>query len=119
MNDTYGHLAGDEVLKRSAQLIKEALRLEDFVGRYGGEEFVVVARGTPAAQAVQLADRLRTKVAEAPVVFEEHEIPVTMSAGVASLEDCGPNRDRESLLSAADERLYQAKESGRNRVVGP
>lgn len=119
VNDTYGHLAGDQVLRRSAQLVKDALRLEDFVGRYGGEEFVVVARGTPAEQAVQLAERLRKKISEAPVVFEQHEIPVTMSAGVASLDDCGPERDRQALLATADERLYRAKESGRNRVVGP
>jgi len=119
VNDTYGHLAGDEVLRRSAQCVRDQLRIEDFVGRYGGEEFLVVARGTPADQAVGLAERLRKKIAEAPVKFENYEIAVTMSAGVASLDDCAPGKNRESLLSTADERLYKAKEGGRNRVVGP
>lgn len=118
VNDTYGHLAGDEVLKCAAKRLKDALRTEDFVGRYGGEEFLVVARGTPVAQAVALADRLRVEVSSEPVVFAGTPIVVTMSAGVASLADCSA-KDRASLLAAADERLYLAKERGRNRVVGP
>jgi diguanylate cyclase (GGDEF)-like protein len=119
VNDTYGHLAGDEVLKCAAQRLKQALRTEDFVGRYGGEEFLIVARGTPVAQAVALADRLRARVSSDPIVFAGQPIVVTMSAGIASLADCGPAKDRSSLLAAADERLYLAKERGRNRVVGP
>lgn len=119
VNDTHGHLAGDEVLKCAAQRLKQALRTEDFVGRYGGEEFLIVARGTPVAQAVALADRLRAGVSSDPIVFAGQPIVVTMSAGIASLADCGPTKDRASLLAAADERLYLAKERGRNRVVGP
>jgi diguanylate cyclase (GGDEF)-like protein len=119
VNDTYGHLAGDAVLKHAARLVQGALRTEDLVGRYGGEEFVVIARGTPADQAVGLADRLRERIASTPIVFEGQTIGVTMSGGVASLEDCGPQRDRASILRTADERLYAAKEGGRNRVVGP
>jgi diguanylate cyclase (GGDEF)-like protein len=119
VNDTYGHLAGDEVLRQAARIIKNALRTEDFVGRYGGEEFLVVARGTSAAQAVDLAERLRRAMSDAPIRFEQESIAVTMSAGVASLADCAPGKDRQSLLSSADERLYSAKDAGRNRVVGP
>jgi diguanylate cyclase (GGDEF)-like protein len=119
VNDTHGHLAGDEVLRQAARIIKNALRTEDFVGRYGGEEFVVVARGTSASQAVELAERLRRAMADAPIRFEQESIAVTMSAGVASLADCTPGKDRQSLLSSADERLYSAKDTGRNRVVGP
>lgn len=119
VNDTFGHLAGDAVLKSTAAKVQQQLRTEDFVGRYGGEEFVVVARGTPVDQGVLLAERLRAKIAEAAVVFESHEILVTMSAGVASLADCVQAKDRATLLSTADERLYKAKQAGRNRVVGP
>ena len=119
VNDTYGHLAGDAVLRRAAEIFRETVRLEDFVGRYGGEEFVVVARGTAAARAVKLAERLRAKIAEAPISFEARQIPVTMSAGVACLDEVSGVTDRASLLTRADERLYRAKEGGRNRVVGP
>jgi diguanylate cyclase (GGDEF)-like protein len=119
VNDTYGHLAGDAVLKRVSSLVSSLLRPSDLVGRYGGEEFVVVARGTVARAAVELADRLREALGRAPIVFEGHEIRVTASAGVASLACCGATRDRNTLLGTADRRLYAAKEGGRNRVVGP
>ena len=119
VNDTYGHLAGDAVLKSVASLVSSLLRSSDLVGRYGGEEFVVVARGTVAAAAVELAERLRQAASELTIAFEGHQIRVTASAGVASLACCGPTRDRATLLGIADRRLYAAKEGGRNRVVGP
>jgi diguanylate cyclase (GGDEF)-like protein len=119
VNDTYGHLAGDAVLKHVAALLSRTVRPEDIVARYGGEEFVIVARGTDAAAAVVLAERLRATVSAEPIRFEAHEIRVTSSAGVASLLCCGQTRDRSTLLGTADRRLYSAKQSGRNRVVGP
>lgn len=119
VNDTYGHLAGDAVLRSTAQVMAHALRQEDLLARYGGEEFVVVARGINVQSAVVLADRLRVAVATTPVVFELQELRVTASAGVASLACCAGRADKATLIGLADQRLYAAKQAGRNRVIGP
>jgi two-component system, cell cycle response regulator len=119
VNDTWGHLAGDAVLKNVATVLGQQMRPDDVLARYGGEEFVVVARDTPIDRAVAFADELRTKVGASPVQFGGQEICVTSSAGVASLVCCGTARDRATLLGTADRRLYAAKQAGRNRVVGP
>ncbi len=118
VNDTYGHLGGDAVLRAVASTFASGLRAEDVLARYGGEEFVILVRGG-AQQALDLADRLRSAIEAASIPFESHTIRVTSSAGVASLDEEGLTPDREALLGAADARLYQAKTSGRNRVVGP
>ncbi len=118
VNDTYGHPAGDEVLKETAGLLRAALRTEDILARYGGEEFVIVARNVELRKAVLLGERVRAIVERTPVRFEGHVIPCTISAGVASLECCGDKRDGATLIALADERLYKAKEGGRNWVVG-
>lgn len=117
VNDTFGHLAGDAVLKHVAALLKRAIRPEDILARYGGEEFVVVARSTDLNAAFTLAERLRTELAAQPIQFETSEIRVTSSAGVASLTCCGAQRDRATLIGTADRRLYAAKQGGRNRVA--
>ncbi len=117
VNDTHGHLAGDHVLRTTAGLLRQAIRNEDMLARYGGEEFVIVARGIALANATQLAERLRASIARAPVDFQGTKIPVTLSAGVATLACCGEPWTAERLLGLADDRLYRAKEGGRNRVV--
>ncbi len=117
VNDTYGHLAGDAVLKSVAALLAKSVRPEDVLARYGGEEFVVVARGTTCAQAAELAERLRSAIESTTITFEATAIRVTASSGVAAVGDGGASHDRASLLGAADARLYRAKTSGRNRVV--
>jgi diguanylate cyclase (GGDEF)-like protein len=119
VNDTYGHLAGDAVLRSTAQILAHGLRTEDLLARYGGEEFVIVARGIPVAQACMVADRLRAAIESSIFPFEQHQLRVTASGGVASLRDCGPRLDKPSLLGFADQRLYQAKLAGRNRIIGP
>lgn len=129
VNDTYGHQAGDAVLKVVAQTLARTLRTEDLIARYGGEEFVVVARGIPISNACVAAERLRQAVIATPILWTHHppgaitpaqiSIPVTTSAGVASLTCCGETKDKATLLRIADQRLYRAKETGRNRVVGP
>ena len=119
VNDTHGHLAGDAVLKNMGALVKRLIRPEDILARYGGEEFVIVARGIDAPNAFILAERLRQTVEREPIVFEDKEIRITSSAGVASLACCGATRDRATLLGTADKRLYAAKTGGRNRVIGP
>ncbi len=118
VNDTYGHQAGDAVLKTVAQVLQKGVRTEDLLARYGGEEFVVVARGINVQQGCAFAERLRMAVAGTSVEFMGKALQVTISLGVASLADCAEHPDKESILHTADTRLYQAKQGGRNRVVG-
>jgi diguanylate cyclase (GGDEF)-like protein len=117
INDTYGHLAGDEVLKATAKSLQAALRDYDQAGRFGGEEFVVLLPSTRSADALRVAERIRAVVER--MVIEDPagggHIPVTVSAGVAAL-DGGSNRELTELLSIADAALYRAKSSGRNQV---
>lgn len=112
INDTLGHQAGDAVLREVANRLLSVLRPYDALGRYGGEEFVVVVPGCDAASAVNLAERLRHSVVVTPIPTSSESIPVTLSLGVANLAD-DPNP--ESLLQRADEALYRAKNAGRNR----
>ena len=109
-NDTYGHQAGDEVLRQVAQILQANVREGDFVARYGGEEFVVVLPRTDSESAVAVAERLREAVQSA----EWRLRPVTGSFGVACIR---PDMEtRQELIEAADQALYQAKKNGRNRV---
>jgi diguanylate cyclase (GGDEF)-like protein len=116
VNDTYGHLVGDEVLRATATTMRAALRTEDLLARYGGEEFVVVARGLDLANAAKLAERLRVIAERNPVAVEGAVVSRTISAGVATLTCCGADATVARLLAIADERLYEAKNGGRNRI---
>ncbi len=116
VNDTYGHMAGDYVLKGVAARIGEALRDEDILARYGGEEFTVILRGTASTGAVNLAERVRKLIEAHPFTFEQQSIPATISIGVATLKD-GNWKSAEELLAHADACLYKSKEGGRNRVT--
>jgi two-component system cell cycle response regulator len=116
VNDKYGHQAGDSVLKGFAQLLKGEAREIDRVGRYGGEEFLLILPGTVLDAAVTFAERLREKVESHTFTYEGGTLKRTMSCGVAS----SPHprvKDEDALLRAADDALYVAKETGRNRVV--
>jgi diguanylate cyclase (GGDEF)-like protein len=117
VNDTHGHPAGDAVLREVAARITRALRIEDVFGRYGGEEFLIVTRGITLERGAQLAERMRVLVDSSPVAFEGASIAVSASFGVASLVCCGATREALALLAIADARLYEAKRTGRNRVV--
>jgi len=116
VNDTYGHPAGDAVLKRACEACSRALRTEDVFARFGGEEFAVVLRGIDIKGASRLGDRLRQSLSSEVVEHEGHRIQVTLSAGAASIACC-KNPSSEELISIADRRLYLAKQQGRNRVV--
>jgi len=117
VNDNYGHQAGDSVLKDVAQLLKGAAREIDRVGRYGGEEFLLILSGTVLDAAVTFADRLREIVAGHTFSLPDgRRITRTISCGVAAWPHPGVT-DQEQLLRAADDALYVAKETGRNRVV--
>jgi diguanylate cyclase (GGDEF)-like protein len=116
VNDNYGHQAGDSVLKEFAQLLKSEAREIDRVGRYGGEEFLLILSGTVLDAAVTFAERLREKVESHTFSYTGGTLRRTMSCGVAA----SPHPrvpDQEALLRAADGALYVAKETGRNRVV--
>jgi diguanylate cyclase (GGDEF)-like protein len=116
VNDSHGHLAGDAVLRAAAGRMRETLRPYDAVGRFGGEEFLLVLPGCGSTAAAALAERLRCHVAAAPVETMGASIPVTLSLGVCAWEGNGPP-DSIALLRAADAALYRAKDSGRNRVA--
>jgi diguanylate cyclase (GGDEF)-like protein len=114
VNDTSGHLAGDEVLREVARRLRAAVRAYDSVGRYGGEEFLVVSPGCATSAGVCQAERLRLVVSRKPISFQGTEISITMSLGVATL-DKGTKGGVEQVLGAADRALYNAKLGGRNR----
>jgi diguanylate cyclase (GGDEF)-like protein len=115
INDTYGHLAGDAVLKEVAHRITQVVRTYDVVGRYGGEEFLVVLPDYGKEQAEQSAERIRAAVAAKPITTDTAEISITVSIGVA-VATSGTTGERE-ILANADAALYTAKNSGRNRVI--
>ncbi len=114
-NDTYGHLAGDEVLSRLASVFKESIRSSDYAARYGGEEFIIMLPEIGPEQGVEAAERIRNKVAEQSFGGKGESIKVTISVGVASYPENG--EDAQSVMRNADAALYEAKELGRNRVV--
>lgn len=112
-NDTYGHPAGNEALRRVAQTIRETVRAVDFPARYGGEEFAVVLPQVDGPTLERIAERIRANIEALPVPADG--AAVTVSIGGAVFPEDG--RDREELFRKADERLYEAKNAGRNRVV--
>jgi diguanylate cyclase (GGDEF)-like protein len=116
VNDTHGHLAGDDVLKDLAARIRPRIRREDLFARYGGEEFACVLPSTALSGGIVFAEHLRTIIAERPCVFENLSISFTISVGVTTLyRETGV--DTAGLIKRADENLYAAKRGGRNRVV--
>jgi len=115
VNDTYGHLAGDAVLQEVAQRLRASVRMYDSVGRYGGEEFLVVSPGCQSSAVINQAERLRQVVSVKPISFQDAVISVTVSLGVATI-DRETKGGVEQLLGAADGALYRAKVGGRNRV---
>lgn len=114
VNDTYGHFTGDHVIKALARLLQQRLRKTDIVGRYGGEEFVVVMPDTSGNDAMTVIDNIRRVFAKMLHYSVEHTFKVTFSAGVAELS---PDIDADRLIEYADSALYKAKDAGRNQVV--
>jgi two-component system cell cycle response regulator len=113
INDQYGHLAGDHVLRELARIVQERIRRDEVFARYGGEEFVIVLPETPLAGGVALAENLRGRVETHPFAFQGERIPVTISVGCAML---GEEKAGADLIQRADDKLYEAKRGGRNRV---
>jgi diguanylate cyclase (GGDEF)-like protein len=117
INDTFGHLAGDAVLRRIADTLRQAVRECDHVGRYGGEEFLIILPNSSAPGAVEMAQRLREAISRVRFYNDGNEISMTISVGVAQ---CFAGEEgTEAILRRADAALYQAKANGRNCVIGP
>jgi diguanylate cyclase (GGDEF)-like protein len=114
VNDTYGHTAGDHVLRQFATLLKDRLRKTDILGRYGGEEFALVLTETDVESAVSLCEEIREAVSLHPFGYEHSPIRMTASAGVGFMVE---NMDRRELIEAADKSLYMAKDAGRDGVA--
>ena len=114
-NDTHGHLAGDAVLSTIATRMKECLREYDYIGRYGGEEFLIVLGDADYDTAVKTAERLRLAASDETVTFNGKLLAATISAGVAVAENA-TGLDLDKIIAAADQELYRAKSNGRNRV---
>lgn len=115
INDTYGHQAGDEVLRKVSSRLNRVLRNVDVAGRYGGEEFCIYLPATDLSGGEYVAERVRKAMARTPVVHEGQEIAVSISLGVTEFTD--PAQNHERLIKEADEALYYAKEHGRNRFA--
>jgi diguanylate cyclase (GGDEF)-like protein len=115
VNDTYGHPAGDEVLRRVARVLEQSVRKIDIVARYGGEEFAIVMEGADAEGAQALAERIRLDVAKQQIQTEKGTLSVTLSLGIAGCP--GDGTEKQQLIERADQSLYHAKHNGRNRSV--
>ncbi|MCD6363437.1 MAG: diguanylate cyclase [Synergistetes bacterium] len=118
INDAYGHLAGDEVLKKAASLIRENIREADIAGRYGGEEFMIILPNTSLDGAITTAERLRSKISQSQILVPGNGkvITITMSFGICSYPE-ETIRDKEDMIKLADEALYISKKKGRNKTT--
>lgn len=113
INDTFGHQAGDKVLKIIANVLRKGLRGDDFIARFGGEEFALLMPGSDLGGGSRLLERLRAAVEQCPFHFKGERVSVTMSAGVAVFK---PGENASQVLKRADQALYRAKEAGRNQI---
>jgi diguanylate cyclase (GGDEF)-like protein len=116
INDTYGHPVGDAVLVKAASRLRSCIRPQEALGRYGGEEFLIVLPGSSSNTAMAVAERMRRAIAAQPEVIGETALNLTISAGIAST-DLFPTATTEELISRADVALYAAKDAGRNCAI--
>jgi diguanylate cyclase (GGDEF)-like protein len=115
INDEYGHLVGDHVLQEFAKRCKHSVHELDLVGRYGGEELIIILPETDRKTSIQVAERLRKTIASTPIKVFDKEIQVTVSIGMASQDE--NTTDLETLIARADRAMYITKHKGRNRVA--
>lgn len=112
INDTYGHLAGDEIIKQTAQTVTQTIREVDIAGRYGGDEFVIILHNAAEDGAIQVAERIRTQIETKITAYKQHTITYTVSLGIAQL--ISSIGSPSAWVEAVDQVLYQAKRDGRN-----
>jgi diguanylate cyclase len=113
INDAYGHLAGDKVLKIIANSLQKNLRSTDFIARFGGEEFVALMPETSTSEAKIVAEKMRIKIEESPFNFKKEPVQITVSFGISEFAE---GESADEVFSRADKALYEAKDKGRNRV---
>ena len=116
INDRFGHPAGDAALSTCADILLRAKRKQDILGRYGGEEFMLLLPGADCVSALQFSNRIRELVENAKIVHANRELRITLSGGVFSAKGCGIS-SLSTMIARADLALYEAKRSGRNRIV--
>ncbi|MCT4594006.1 MAG: diguanylate cyclase [Anaeromicrobium sp.] len=116
INDTYGHLVGDEILKELAKVVRGSVRKSDFVARYGGEEFAIILPSTKLNVAIQLSERIRKNVENHTFKVNDVDIKVTISLGTDTLIPVNFRKNQYDFIKGVDELLYDAKSSGKNRV---
>jgi two-component system cell cycle response regulator len=117
VNDNYGHLCGDLVLKQVSNLIRNEIRKDDLLCRYGGEEFAIIFRNTKDIEGVKLRlDNIRERIAETPVEYQDSSLSLTCSFGVVSCTLVDKEENTDAVVKKADEALYEAKRTGRNRI---
>jgi diguanylate cyclase (GGDEF)-like protein len=114
VNDVHGHLAGDEVLRRCAELVRSGLRSTDIAGRFGGEEICLILPQCRLESAVVIAERIRQELEVLQIPYREKFLQVTVSGGVSAVDVTTTSGDE--LIEAADQALYEAKRTGRNRI---
>ena len=114
INDTYGHQAGDVVISALAHLLRHGLRISDIIGRYGGEEFLVLLPATAEEGAAKKLDALRDEFSQIPFRQLDADFHASFSAGLATLQK---DESSQSIVARVDEALYRAKQSGRNRIA--
>ena len=114
VNDTNGHHAGDVVLVEAAQCFSKNIRSNDFIGRQGGEEFLALIDNVDIKETTKIAERVRSAIEENIIDVDGTNINITVSGGIAHSSE---TKERDSLINLADERLYVAKESGRNKII--
>jgi two-component system cell cycle response regulator len=117
INDVYGHLVGDEVLREVSSRLLGSVRATDAVGRYGGEEFLVVLRGCPDEHLRTVAEQMRKAIGEVPFATACGPLSISLSAGAITIEHWDDSTPIELILNEADAALYQAKRAGRNRIM--
>ena len=116
INDTYGHLLGDEILKHIYNLLHQNSRTDDYVYRFGGEEFTIICRNLTTHEGLQYAERIRSYINSSPYNYDSQSIEITVSIGVSSYPEDGTETIAE-LVKSADDAMYQAKSMGRNKVI--
>lgn len=114
VNDAFGHAAGDRILQETSARMRSVMRDHDGLSRYGGEEFLLLLPDTGRELAASIAERVRMAIAARPMTAGDQMLPITISMGLATTDDSGP--DAEALIAAADEAMYRAKAAGRDRV---